>query len=154
MILGITYNSCPKFNVYLVSKTCLLISLRISCKVFSIVTYSEMIGCWFTSLVQLCTTNWLVVGLLGNPAQLLCNEPSLIVASCFLTPLCCNCLIVSIKKSRRCFFYCHSSTLLILTNSLSLNTYCFNCWLRVVITSITLTSTLLDLGDLTTIMAL
>jgi hypothetical protein len=34
LISRITCNSCPKFNVYLVSKTCLLISLKISSKVF------------------------------------------------------------------------------------------------------------------------
>ncbi len=42
LILGFVHNSCHKFNVYLVSKTCLLISLKYFFKVFYIVTCSEM----------------------------------------------------------------------------------------------------------------
>ncbi len=89
-----------------------------------------------------------MVGLLGNLAQLFCNEPSLIITSCFPTPLCCSYLIVSMKESCRCSPYYHSSTLLVLTSSLSLNTCCFDCWLWMVTSSTTLTSTLLVLGGL------
>ncbi len=58
----------PKFNVYLVSKTCLMISLRISSKVLSMGTCYEITGCWFTSLIQLLSTSWVIVGLSNNPA--------------------------------------------------------------------------------------
>jgi hypothetical protein len=47
------------------------------------------------------------------------------VIGCFSTPLCYKCLTISINKSHKWFFCCHSSTPLALTDSLSLNTYCF-----------------------------
>jgi len=67
-----------------------------------------------------------VVGLLNNLAQLLYNEPSLIVAGYFSAPLCCNRVIVLMNESRKCFSCCQSLVLLALTDSLSLNTYCFD----------------------------
>jgi len=39
-----------------------------------------MVGCWFASLVWFLSTSWVVARLLNNPTQLLCNEPSLIIA--------------------------------------------------------------------------
>jgi hypothetical protein len=45
LLSRIAHNSCPKFNVYLVSKTYLLISFKISSKVFYVLTSSKMIGC-------------------------------------------------------------------------------------------------------------
>ncbi len=83
----------------LVFKTCLLISLIISFKVFFVVTCFEMTGCWFASPVRFLSTGWVVVGLLGNLAQLLYNEPSLMVACYFSAPRCYKCLIVSINES-------------------------------------------------------
>ncbi len=154
MVLGIAWNSYPKFNVYLVSKTYLLISLRTSFNVFFVVTYFEMTGCWFISLVWLLTNDWVVVDLLGHPAQLLYNEPSLIVVGCFSTPLCCNCFIVSMKESRRCFSCYHSLAPLVLTGSLSLNTYYFDYWLRVVTVATTLIGTLSILDSSCVVVAL
>ncbi len=113
-----------------------------------------MTSCWFASLVQMLTTGWVMVGLSGNPSQLLYNEPSLIVASCFLTPLCCSCLTISMKKSCRWSSCCHSLTPLALIDSLSLNTCCFDYWLRVVTIATTLTGTLSVLGSLGDVMAL
>jgi hypothetical protein len=110
-----------------------------------------MTSCWFTSPFQFYSTNWVVVGLLNNLAQLLYYEPSLMVECWFSFPLCYKYLIVSMNKSRRSFFYCQSSTL---TSSLSLNTCCTNYWLQVVITTITLIGTLLVLGGLNVVMAL
>ncbi len=151
----IVRNSCPKFNVYLVSKTCLLISLRISFKIFFIVIYFEMTSCIFTSLVWLLTVGWVMVELSSNPAQLLYNEPSLIGARCCLSaPLCCSSLAISMKESHRHFSYCHSSAPLVLIGSLSLNTCCSNYWLWMVTTTTTLTSTLLVLSSLCFVMAL
>ncbi len=113
-----------------------------------------MSGCWFTSLVWLLTVGWLVVELSGNLVELLYNKPSLIVTCCFSAPLCCRCLIVLMNcfcKHSSCY---HSSAPLILINSLSLNTCCYDYWLRIVTTSITLASTLLVLDGLGVIMAL
>jgi len=98
--------------------------------------------------------NWLSHGWVINASQLLYNEPSLIVASCFSTPLCCSCLIISMKKSCKCSSYCHSLAHLALTDSLSLNTCCSNYWLRVVIIAITLIDTLSVIGNLGDVMAL
>jgi hypothetical protein len=60
-----------------------------------------MTGCWFASSIWLLIAGWIMVKLLGNLTKLLQNEPSLIVTSCFSTPLCCSCLIISMKKSCR-----------------------------------------------------
>jgi hypothetical protein len=113
-----------------------------------------MIGCWFTSPIWLLTTSWVMVELSGNPTQLLCNEPLLIIVGCFSTPLCCTCLTISMKESHRRSSYCHSLALLILIDSLSLNTCYFDCWLRVVIAITTLNGTLLVLDSLSVIVAL
>jgi len=111
-------------------------------EVFFIITCSKMIGCWCTSLVQLLIIGWVMVGLLGNPTQLLCNELSLIITACFSTPLCYSYLTISMKKlQHRHSSCCKFLTLLVLTNSLSLNT-CSNYWLQVVTTFNTLTKTL------------
>ncbi len=113
-----------------------------------------MTGCWFTSSIWFISTSWIVAGLLGNPTQLLYNQPSLMLAGCFPTPLCCKCLIISMNKSRKHSFCCHFSTPLALTNSLSLNTCYFDCWLQVATSTITLTNTLLILGGLNVVVAL
>jgi hypothetical protein len=85
-----------------------------------------MIACWFASLVWFLSTNWIVVGLSGNPTQLLYNEPSLMVVGLFSTPLCCSCLTISMNKSLKCSSYCQSSAPLALNASLSLNTCYFD----------------------------
>ncbi len=95
-----------------------------------------------------------MVGLSSNLAQLFYNEPSLIIAGCFSTPLYCSCLIFSMKKFHRHFSCCHSLAPLVLTCSLSFDTYYSNYWLWVITTTITLTSTLLVLGGLSVIVAL
>ncbi len=127
MILGITHNNWPKFNVYLVSKTCLLMSFIISSKVLFVVTCFEIIGYY--------------------PTQLFSNDSSLMIVGCLSISPFYNCLIVSINEYCECSC-CQSLTPLTLTNSLSLNTYYSSCWLWMVTTTTTLTNTLLVLGDL------
>ncbi len=146
MILRTTRNNWPKFNVYLVSKTCLLISIIISSKVFFVVTCSEIINYWFTSPVWSFSTSWVVVELLSILTQLLYNKLSLTVASCFLVPPCCSYLTVSMNESHRHSFCYQSLTPLALIGSLSLNT-CFDYWLWVVTTTTTLIGTLPVLGS-------
>jgi hypothetical protein len=46
LISSIILNNYPKFKVYLVSKTCLLMSFKISSKVFYVVTCSKISGRW------------------------------------------------------------------------------------------------------------
>jgi len=116
-------------------------------------TRYEIIGYRFTSLVRLLSTSWIVVGLSSNLAQLLYNEPSLMVASYFLAPPCCSCLIISMNESRRCFFCCQSSTPLVLIGPLSVNTCCFDYWLWMATTT-TLIGTLSILGDLGVVVTL
>ncbi len=148
MISGIIHNNWPKFNVYLVSKTCLLMSFIISSKVLFVVTCFEIIGYWFASLVQLFSTGWIVVELSGNPTQLFYNDSSLMIVRCLSISPFYNCLIVSINEYCKRSSCCQSLAPLTLTNSLSLNTYCSSCWLWMVTTTTTLTNTLLVLGDL------
>ncbi len=78
----------------------------------------------------------------------------MIVIGYFSTLLCCSYLTVSMKESRKHFSCCHSSTPLVLIDSLSLNTCCFNYWLCVVAITTALTSTLLILGGLVVVVAL
>jgi hypothetical protein len=68
LISSITHNNCPKFKVYLVSETCLLISFKISLKVFFVVTYSRITSYWFTSPIWLFSTNWATIVLSGSLA--------------------------------------------------------------------------------------
>ncbi len=118
MILGIICNNCPKFKVYLVSKSCVMISFRISSKVLYVVTCSRVTSCWFTSWVWLFSIGWAIVVLLGNLTQLLYSGSSLVVVGCLSIPPCCNCITVSMNEYRRCFFHCQFSIPLALINSL------------------------------------
>jgi hypothetical protein len=68
-------------------------------KVFYVVTYYKITGCWFASSVWFISTSWVLAGLLSNPTQLLYNQPSLMVASCFPAILCCSYLIFSMNGS-------------------------------------------------------
>jgi len=121
---------------------------------FCVITCFEMTSCQFTSPVWLLIANWIMVELSSDLAQLLYFEPSLIITSYFLAPLCCSCLGISMKESRRCFSCCHSLAPLILTDSLSLNTYYLDCWLQVVTSATTLIGTLLVLNSLSVVVAL
>jgi len=82
-----------------------------------------------------------VAGLSGDPTQLLYNKPSLMVVCWFSAPLCCNCLTISMNKSHKHFSCCQSLAPLVLTNSLSLNTYCSDCLIWVVTLATTLIGT-------------
>lgn len=116
MISGIIHNNWPKFSVYLVSNTCLLISFRNFLKVFYVVTCSKIIGCWFASSIWLFSTGWIVVELSSSPTQLLCNDSSLMTVGYLSIPPCCSCLTVSINQSHIHSSYYRSTILLDLTN--------------------------------------
>jgi hypothetical protein len=119
--------------------------LKRNSKVFYVVTYSGITGCWFTSLVWLFSTSWVEVKLSSSLAQLLYNDFPLTITCCLLVPPCCTYLIVSINESHKHSSYrrCQSSTPLVLTGSPFLNPCCFDYWLWVVTLTITLTGTLL-----------
>jgi hypothetical protein len=148
LISSITHNNCPKFKVYLVSKTCLLISFKFYFKLFFVITYYKIIGSWFTSPIWLFSTSWVAILLSCNLTQLLYGGFSLVIASCFSIPSHHGCLMVLINEFRKCCSHYQSSNPLTITGSFSFNTYCSGCWLWIIIPTTTSTSTLSNLGDL------
>ncbi len=92
-------------SVYFVSKTCLLISFKISSKIFFIRTCSKVTNYRITSSIQLFSTNWFVIKLSNNLGQLLYNGSSVVTMGYLSFSPCCRCyFMVSINESHRHFF--------------------------------------------------
>ncbi len=152
MISEIICNDYPKWIIYLMSKTCLLISFNIWSKVCYDVDFyyinSVNIGCD-------CNISWLffltsspIVVVLSSPTQL-DYKGSFVVT---LLPIIVFQLLYCLCKWISIFFsFCQSYVLLALIGFLSLKTCCFEIWLWVITITITLIGTLSSLGGLSVV---
>jgi hypothetical protein len=132
---------------YLVSKTWVLMSLKISSKVY----YSNVV----------CVINWTnylpIIGWFtgsSKPTQFEWNGPLNSTNVCDIKSLPYSSLIIWTKESRICSSICQSTIVFAFINLHSLSTCYSSTWLRVVTRTITLTSTLSGLENLANKMAI
>jgi hypothetical protein len=138
LMFNIIFNSFPKLITYLISKTWVLMSLKISSKVFfgDLICGVNWIGfllviCWLIGYSRLAQFEW--SGLFKS------------TNACDVKSFPCNSLIIWTKESCNCSYVCQLVVVFAFTNSRFLITYYSGTWLHVMTSTTTLTNTLSSL---------
>ncbi len=138
LVCSTIFNSCPKLITYLVSKIWVLMSLKISSKVFS-----NTVVCVVNWTNHLPITNWFIGS--HKPTQFEWNGSINSTISCDIESLPYSSLIVWIIESCIYSLVCQLTIVFAFNSSHSLSTCCLGTWLCVMIVATTLTSTLSSL---------
>ncbi len=118
LMYGIILKSCLKLITYLVSKTWMLILVKISSKFFfgRVVYEVQWVG-------YLLVIDWLTIS--SKPTQFEWSGPFRSMGACDVESLPYNSLIVWIKESRICYSICKLVVIFAFTNSHFLRICCF-----------------------------
>jgi len=147
LMSGTILKNCPKFMTYLVSRTLILMSFKISSKVFFGVIVSRIN--WTCCLLVI---DWLNGS--SRLAQFEWNGPFKSFDACDVESLPCNSWWYEQRNHAFVLLFTNQVFFLAFTSFHSFKTYWYGTWLCVMATTTTLTSTLSGLGFFDTIVAL
>ncbi len=144
LMFGTIFKNFPELITYLVSKTWVLLSLKISSKFFfgNVVYVVKWTSC-------LWITGWLTG--FGKWAQFEWSGLFNSTGACDTKSFPHNSLIIWTKESHVCFSICQSTIVFTFINSHFLNICCFGTWLRVMTTTLTGTLSSLEAFATTTV---